>query len=302
MKNIHISPIHILSSFIVASALYFVLASPSSAATITPTPSDVAVEKGTILSVPITLFPDEKDYTVKMVLKFSTTTLVFKSFSFGDVWVPLSQPGYDEVHNTGTLIKTAGYPRGVNKRVYFGTALFDVISSGRAVLSIDSKSLVLDAKNRNVLIPAQLFDIRLLLDNSSVLRSEDIVSRVTFESFGRVPTPITLHFSITDKDGKVVWEEDAQTTVQTSAVYTKRLPVLNLPTGDYTLKLHTKYNTVVEDDFFMPLQIISEKDVFNWLPWFIGILIFLILLTLSIKLIRDKVKRDEERRGLGTPW
>lgn len=152
------------------------------------------------------------------------------------------------------------------------------------------------------ILPAQLFDIRLLLDSSSVLRSEDIVSRVTFTSFGRVPTPISLFFSMIDKDGVVVWKGEATTTVQTEAVYTKRLPVLNLVAGNYILKLHTRYNTKVEDDFQQPFQIIKESSLLNWLPWFIGALVLIILLLFIVKFIRDRMRMDADWRGLKTPW
>ncbi len=150
-------------------------------------------------------------------------------------------------------------------------------------------------------LPAQLFDIRLLLDSSSVTKSENIVTRVTFVSFGRVPTPVSLLFSVIDKNGKTVWKNSASTTVQTEGVYTKRLPVLNLAVGNYKLKLHTKYSKTVEDDFSVPFQIISEKESFNWLTWSIGILVVLIFLIFVIKSIRDKITRDGVVKGLKIP-
>ncbi len=150
-------------------------------------------------------------------------------------------------------------------------------------------------------LPAQLFDIRLLLDSSSVAKSENIVSRVTFVSFGRVQTPVNMIFSIVDKNGKTIWEKDASTTVQTESVYTKRLPALNLVVGNYTLRLHTKYSKTVEDNFSVPFQIISRNGSFNWLTWSIGVLIVLIFLIFVIKSIRDKIIRDGIAKGLKIP-
>ncbi len=138
----------------------------------------------------------------------------------------------------------------------------------------------------------QFFDIHFSLNKSSVTKSENIISRVTFVNFGKVSTLVNMLFSITDKNGNVLWKKEATTTVYTGGVYTKRLPLLNLTIGNYTLRLHTKYNKIVEDNFSAPFQIISEAKTFNWLPWSIGILILLILLVFVIKIIHNKMVSD----------
>ncbi len=147
-------------------------------------------------------------------------------------------------------------------------------------------------------LPEQLFDIRLSLDNSPAAKSEYIISRVTFASFNKAPTQVNMLFSITDKNGNILWKKDATTTVQTEAVYVKHLPVLNLPVGEYTLKLHTSYNKTVEDNFSARFQIISENKSFNWFTWSIGILTSLILLIIIIIFVRNKMIRNSVTEGL----
>lgn len=147
-------------------------------------------------------------------------------------------------------------------------------------------------------LPSQLFDIRLLLDRSEISRTEDLVARVTFESFGRVPTPVEMTFSVIGADGIELWKSVDTTTVQTSAVFVKRLAdVGELAPGSYTLRLHTLYNTNVEDDFEAPFTIAPKGAGWNWVPWFVGgLLLLLALLILRRRLIMHHRKEKSRRR------
>lgn len=138
-----------------------------------------------------------------------------------------------------------------------------------------------DAGGEDSLLPAQLFDIRLLVDSANVARIIDLVARVTFESFGRVPTPVALTFTIVDEGGNEVWRSIDTTTVQTSAVFVKRFfEVGDLAPGSYTLRLNTLYNTDVSDIFEAPFTISPAQSESHWLLWFIGGIIVAILLLL----------------------
>ncbi len=120
-------------------------------------------------------------------------------------------------------------------------------------------------------IPAQLFDIRLLIDRTAILHIADLVARVTFGSFGRVPTPVAMTFSIINSSNESIEVSQDTTTVQTEAVFVKRfLNVAQLAPGSYTLKLHTKYNSNVEDDFTAAFTITSPTASSRWIAWLIG--------------------------------
>lgn len=132
------------------------------------------------------------------------------------------------------------------------------------------------------LLPAQLFDIRLLLDRNEIPRIEDLVARVTFESFGRVPTPVEMTFTLLDADGNELWTSVDTTTVETSAVFVKRfISAPSLTPGSYTARLDTLYNTGVRDTFEAPFTVLSEEEATSyWILWLIGGILFVISLTL----------------------
>ena len=99
----------------------------------------------------------------------------------------------------------------------------------------------------------QLFDIKLEIDERKVEKIQDLVARVTFESFGTEPTPVDMAFTIVDENGlpAYVFEgKEADITVETEGVYTKTFEdAPNFALGNYTLVLKTLYNTDVEDEF-----------------------------------------------------
>lgn len=129
------------------------------------------------------------------------------------------------------------------------------------------------------LLPEELFDIRLLLDRAAVSRVADLVARATFTSFGRVPTPVNMRFTIIDSRGNEVWESVDTTTVETEEVFVKRfLNVGELVPGSYKVRLRTLYNIDVIDVFESPFTILSPEEVESyWLAWLIGGLVVLIV-------------------------
>ncbi len=145
--------------------------------------------------------------------------------------------------------------------------------------------------------PAQLFDIRLLIDSARVERIIDLVARVTFTSFGRVPTPVDLTFTIIDASGNEVWRGEDSITVETDQVLTKRFAEIDnlpdLPDGDYVLKLHTLYNSDVEDDFEIPFSI-GASPYTSWVIWLLLGALMLLLLTAAWRFFFIARRRDDE--------
>ncbi len=140
--------------------------------------------------------------------------------------------------------------------------------------------------------PKFIFDIRLLLDRDKVARIADLVARVEFTSFGREPTPVDMTFSIIDLSGKELWKSTDSTTVQTQALFVKRfINAQQLAPGAYTLKLHTKYNNTVEDDFQAAFTVVSQISPSYWVAYLIGGLVLaIVFLWLWLK----RRKKDHE--------
>lgn len=130
---------------------------------------------------------------------------------------------------------------------------------------------------------SQLFDIRLLLDSAKVSRIIDLVARVTFESFGRVPTPVSMTFAIHDETGRDIWSAVDTVTVETEQVFVKRFfDAPELAPGNYTLSLTTLYNTDVKDEFEVPFTIVPKGAGWNWVPWFVGGLLLLLAILVFV--------------------
>ncbi len=144
-------------------------------------------------------------------------------------------------------------------------------------------------------IPEQLIDIRFLLDNTRIERLLNLVARVTLTNFGRLPTHVDMVFTIVDSADNEVWRGSDSVTVETDLVFTKRFAdIVDLPQladGDYLLRLHTLYNTVVEDDFELSFSIGSSpyEDLVKWM--FISALVLLVLaITWRIMLVARRNK------------
>ncbi len=147
-----------LSAIALLAVIIGLVAAAVSAATISFTPVNVSVRQGQTFVLSIAVNPQGvKNYTSKVELQYPANLLEVRTFTFGNSWIVLSQPGYDLVDNTGgKLIKTAGYPGGLSSTAVFGTATFYAKQSGSGVIKAGSSSLVLDANNQNILVVATL--------------------------------------------------------------------------------------------------------------------------------------------------
>ncbi|MDD5060964.1 MAG: cohesin domain-containing protein [Candidatus Marinimicrobia bacterium] len=138
---------------LILGSLVFGVMTAFAATTVSLAPVNVAVEEGQEFNLAVSVNPQSvENYTVKLEIKYPADTLEVGSFAFGSGWMPLAQSGYDSIdNNNGVLIKTAGYPGGINSDVSFGTIVFKAKKSGNANIQVTGNSLALDANNLNVI-------------------------------------------------------------------------------------------------------------------------------------------------------
>lgn len=124
------------------------------AASMSLSPLSVNVRPGQTFNVLVSLDPQSgKISTAKVELKYPADLITATGFSFvGPSWIALAQEGYDLTDNiNGSLIKTAGYPKGASTPVAFGTATFKAKKAGVATVSVGDKTLLLGADGKNSL-------------------------------------------------------------------------------------------------------------------------------------------------------
>ncbi len=152
------------------------------------------------------------------------------------------------------------------------------------------------AEAEEELLPSELFDIRLVIDRRNITSAQELVARTTFESFGRVPTPVDLNFRIVDASGKEVYAKKDNVVIQTEGVLVTRFADIDaLPDGEYTLHVRTLYNVDVEDNFEIPFTV--QKDLAGGFPWIwvvVGVFGLLLLTTFVIW----KRRIDNEKKNI----
>ncbi|MEK7125213.1 MAG: cohesin domain-containing protein [Patescibacteria group bacterium] len=121
-------------------------------ATINLAPASRTVTTGQTFTVTVSVAPSGGSATtVKTKLTFSPAILQVTGFTFAQNWLPLTQSGYDVTDNAGgSLVKTAGFPGGVNTTKTFGTVTFRAKAAGTATIKVDSSSMALDSVNNNI--------------------------------------------------------------------------------------------------------------------------------------------------------
>ena len=146
--------------FAVTFAFFAFVATVSAMTTVSLSPVSVSVEEGQTFNLVISLNSQGiKSYMVKSEIKFPADVLEIQSFNFGNIWIPLSQPGYDLTDNiNGVLIKTAGYPGGLISQADFGTVVFKAKKSGTGTVQVTGNSMALNAESLNVIsgLPVQI--------------------------------------------------------------------------------------------------------------------------------------------------
>ena len=116
-------------------------------------PTTVNVTEGNNFTVSVASDPyGVANFTTKMVVSFPADLIEVQSFSMGDAWMPLIQPGYNLIDNTnGSLIKTGGYTNGYSSVVNFGTITFHTKKAGTGVIKMGNGSVSYDTNNKNVI-------------------------------------------------------------------------------------------------------------------------------------------------------
>ncbi len=140
-------------------------------------------------------------------------------------------------------------------------------------------------------VPEQLFDITMNIEDSIIESSDDLVAIITYESFGSVPTPVDLTYTIYNKDGEIVHSEKGDVIVETENIERKYFKGLNLPEGEYYLVFKTIYNVDVGDEFRGDFEIKKEKteNSLLWLWIIIGVGL-VVLVFVVIYFLRRKKK------------
>lgn len=118
------------------------------------TPSSISVDKGETFSSAVSIIPgSEKIYTVKLVLSYPADKIEITGFNLGSGWMPIAETGYDSgdsyPQTSGTLIKTAGWPKGFNTAKTLGTVSFKSKASGSGTVAVTTDSLLLDGQSVN---------------------------------------------------------------------------------------------------------------------------------------------------------
>ncbi len=138
-------------------------------------------------------------------------------------------------------------------------------------------------------VPEQLFDITMNIEDRTIGSSDELVAIITYESFGSVPTPVDLTYTIYDKDGEIIHSEKGDVIVETENIERKYFKGLNLPEGEYYLIFKTIYNVDVGDEFRGDFEIKKQESQssFLWLWIIIGaglvVLVFVIVYFLRRK-------------------
>jgi hypothetical protein len=149
------------------------------------------------------------------------------------------------------------------------------------------------AKEVSQKTPDQLFDINLELDQTKISKIGDLNARVTFVSFGKVPTLTYLTFDILDSSGQVVHTEKDTVSVETEKIYNKVFAGFVLSPGHYTLRLTTTYNVSVTDEFLQSFEVVApEQQINRYLVLSIGGLILIIFIVILL-FLKKKIEDEE---------
>ena len=161
-------------------------------------------------------------------------------------------------------------------------------SGGRGSDGGSSGGTVTTPTEESELSPEQLLDIKLELASAIIDNANELSSVITFKSFGNVPTPVDLTYSILDSSGMEVYSEKGNVTVTTEEIVRKNFESLNLPAGKYTLVLTTVYGDNVEDEFRQDFEIrkmpspICKPDMMWWIVLVIILCVLLVYVFLKM--------------------
>lgn len=147
------------------------------------------------------------------------------------------------------------------------------------------------APEEESIVPSQLFDIALIIDDPLVDDSRALSARVTFTSFGTEDTPVDMEFVVLDASGKERYTTTGKTVIQTEGIYNQAFADLIIPDGKYTLVLKTRYSGDIKDEFRATFEVKSRRHwldvICNQAKWIIP-LEFIMIGFLIIRRLRRK--------------
>lgn len=274
----HITFKKIIASHILAGAL--LVAGSASAAVFRlgdTVPSEV--QTGQTVYVPVYVYPEypgEEISVAGISLSFSKKTLWLHSFTLAPEWTRVSDERTTSLSNErGTFVTAAGLRTQVTEPTYLGVLEFIATNEGLATVLFENSSYIFGKNNRSILtdgwlpqasltvtrgvgiLPEQLFDIALAAGKNQYKYGETPSLRLSFQSFGSVPTPVDIEGRVVSEKGEVVFEWKDAIVVETEFAYVKKVAVPKLPSGYYITIVTTHYNGDVTD---------SWRDTFTVLP------------------------------------
>ncbi len=112
-------------------------------------PQSVSVKAGQTFNVTVSVDPAGATiYTAVINVKYPADLVEIKGFTQSGSWMTLNQTGYDLIDNTnGSLIKTAGYPKGLSNTATFGVVSFKAKKDGTGTISVTNTTKLLDSVN-----------------------------------------------------------------------------------------------------------------------------------------------------------
>ena len=108
-------------------------------------------------------------------------------------------------------------------------------------------------------LPPNLMDVRLEIANPYIESFKAIQTHILMWNFGSDPSVVSLRFEVLDTNSAPLFVGKATTTVQTESIYRPKFSDLNLPPGNYILRLHIRYGNNITDQFQQPFTIIPAK-------------------------------------------
>lgn len=177
-----------------------------------------------------------------------------------------------------TETDVVGDDGGGKKKKKKKTAATATVTPGTGTIVTDEEAT--EEQEQSVL-PGQLFDINLEVDDPTIFDISELSARVMFASFGTEPTPVDLTFEILDSSRNIVHTSKDYVEVQTELIFNKKFSGFTLPKGKYTLRLVTLYNVDVRDEFTADFEIIKETGR-SWCWLIIPFLILAIILAIVV--------------------
>ena len=119
---------------------------------------------------------DRRSFTLRAALRFSPNQLKVENWEFSDGWIALPQPGYDLIDNdTGSIIKTAGFPGGWTGEKLLGVITFSAKDSSISKIDVSGKTFALDSDGANIFSLGNSVKVTVLAPDGSVPSKEEIL-------------------------------------------------------------------------------------------------------------------------------